>query len=84
MGCLIERGYYKLTGKKVGGWFGRVWVIGWFTIIARPMVFFEAEYGWIRNGIIFSQEAKGEDSMINWVIYALGLPGPLDWKRILA
>lgn len=80
-GCVLERAVYKATGRKVGGWWGRVWMFTWFWLVSGPMVRAELDHGWPARTAQMARESGGSDRLGPLILRALGLPGPIDWKN---
>jgi len=47
IGCILERAFYKVTGRKVGGWWGRVWMWVWVMGTGSGMVEEYYRIGWV-------------------------------------
>jgi hypothetical protein len=47
IGCILERAVYKVTGKKVGGWLGRMWMWTWLVFTGKGMVEEYYRIGWV-------------------------------------
>jgi hypothetical protein len=80
LGCIGERLFRQITGKRVGGWWGRIWM--WSVVLYFSQAWVEEDLasGWagsMRGGI------KPEQSIVVWAMSALGL-GPLagEFKEI--
>lgn len=70
LGCVLEREYYKRTGKKMGGWTG--WCIFWGTMLLLGMPTAAREYGIGWGGRLRSELGGPQASLAAWVAYALG------------
>lgn len=42
--CIIERAWWKITGRRVGGVFGWIWVMFWSVVLSLPLL--EVDYTW--------------------------------------
>ncbi|KAL0569782.1 hypothetical protein V5O48_012174 [Marasmius crinis-equi] len=38
VGVMLEAGWYRLTGRKVGGWAGRIWMYAWGVVTMSTIV----------------------------------------------
>lgn len=47
LGCILERAYYKITGKKVHGILGAIWVWTVMYNLSQPIVSTEYSSGWV-------------------------------------
>ena len=79
-GILLERAYYHATGRRVGGWAGRVWTWTFTAVVSWDLVEHEWSSGWagdMRGELATSPES----SAVEWAVYALGWgPRPLNPK----
>jgi hypothetical protein len=72
IGCILERAFYRVTGRKVGGILGWIWTMGMMCLCAGPMVDWSYSSGW--TGVT-REAVMPEQSMVVWTVWALGL-GP--------
>ncbi|WRT66070.1 uncharacterized protein IL334_003022 [Kwoniella shivajii] len=64
LGCVSERGFYKFTGKKVGGIWGRLWMWSFLIVSSRLLVssLWETERHWNQgNGEVI------QGSLTDWI-----------------
>lgn len=78
IGCVAERAYRQVTGKRVGGLVGRIWTWTVLYLASQPMVASEFSTGWFgAMRAIFATQPQ--TSMVCWLVYALGWgPHPAD------
>ncbi|ORX35112.1 hypothetical protein BD324DRAFT_652826 [Kockovaella imperatae] len=78
--CILERGYYKYTGRKVSGFSGMIWTWATVFVLSRPMVAHEWSSGWA--GAMRDSLAKDPNSSpIVQIFHRLGLgPSPEQMK----
>lgn len=71
LGMELERQFYRIMGRRVGGWTGRVWTWAWFTFCGYFMMRGVAEIGWL-GGIrrVFAEDRR--TSVVEWVLYLCG------------
>jgi hypothetical protein len=77
----MERAFYKATGRKVEGWWGRIWMFAWFWLVSGPMVRADLVHGWPARTAKMAGESGGEDRLLPLLLHGLGLPGPIEWSR---
>lgn len=70
--CSAERLYKNITGKRVGGWAGRIWVWVGFVVCMYPGVVSLTENGWVAA---LRNEIAGEKSVVEVVLWKLGWTG---------
>ncbi|ORY31802.1 hypothetical protein BCR39DRAFT_525445 [Naematelia encephala] len=71
LGCVIERAYYKRTGRRVGGVTGWIWTCAFVMLTAVPMVELEYSNGWA--GTMRDSLARDRSlSPVEWIVYLLG------------
>lgn len=76
-GCLLERAFYKVTGKRVEGWWGRLWFWSWIILVSQPQVRFELESGWVSRARAMALE-RPEERVTNHILALVGI-GPMSW-----
>lgn len=77
MGCMVERQFYHWTGKKVGGWTGRIWGIFVLTIGAYPVVKMWVNTGW--SAVVRATfDEDGGFSLVEFIAERIGL-GEVEW-----
>lgn len=72
-GAVLERAFYKITGRRVGGPLGRLWVYAVVLVSAYPMnmhMYGIGQVGDIRGEL---STALRPYSLAEWTAYALGL-----------
>lgn len=76
--CALERGYGKLTGRRVGGWAGRIWMWSCMLVVSEPIVAHMYANGWA-GCMRGSYGTMRWMSLVEWSVWALGLgPSPLE------
>ena len=80
LGCVVERAYYKSTGRRVGGWVGLLWAWLWLCFVARDLMNFEARQGWVAATRRLAEQNGPDGQLFNYVLYYVGMPSPFDWK----
>ena len=72
IGCILERQFYRSTGRRVGGWWGWIWTFSVILLLCGPLVDHEWSSGWA--GSMRGELAKhAKMSPVEWGAYALGL-----------
>ncbi|KAI6046699.1 hypothetical protein EDC04DRAFT_3102774 [Pisolithus marmoratus] len=61
IGVIIEHAFAQMTGRRVGGWIGRVWMVVWLLIWGNMMVDGHARAGFFAssNTFVTATPAKG-------------------------
>lgn len=72
LGGELERRFYRLTGKRVGGWPGRIWATSWFFLCTVILAKGLAESGYL-GGVRRAYEEDRTISVVEWGLYALGI-----------
>jgi hypothetical protein len=69
MGCILERAVYKITGKKVGGWLGRMWMWTWLVVTGQGMVGEYYRIGWVgmMRGTFVLNGFSPADGLGRWI-----------------
>ena len=67
--CSLERVYRNITGKRVEGWAGRVWMYAGFLVAMYPGVVSNTEVGWVSA---LRNEICGENSILEQGLYLAG------------
>lgn len=81
VGCIAERAFYRLTGRRVGGIAGWIWTWTFMYLTALPTVEHEYASGWV--GVMRDVlSKKPEQSLVVWAVYALGWgPHPMSYHK---
>jgi hypothetical protein len=68
VGCILERVYRNITGKRVSGWRGRIWTWGWLMFWAGSMVSEYYRTGWIGlvRGSLHEGGMSPADALVKW------------------
>jgi hypothetical protein len=72
MGLELERQFYHRTGRRVGGWAGRLWTWSWLLLCGYSITRGVAESGFL-GGVRRSFEEDRAASPVEWVLYAAGV-----------
>ncbi len=74
IGCALERQFYRITGKRVGGFWGAVWTWTFVLVVSIPIMDYEWSSGWA--GVMRGELAKTPRmSIVEWAVWGLGM-GP--------
>jgi hypothetical protein len=68
VGIILERLWWQVTGRKVGGTKGNVWAFGWVVVWGNLVV-----DAWARKGLMGSVFFKQGGRPVNVVLRLLGL-----------
>ena len=72
---MLERTYKRVTGRRVGGAFGRVWTWVGLILCMYPGVRQLTEIGWVSA---LRNEIAGDKSMLEILLFKMGLaPEPI-------
>lgn len=71
VGCVLERAYGRYTGRRVGGWYGRAWMLIFLLVTGRPMVDEYYRIGW--PGMMRGTLVAEGISPAAWLAYAFGV-----------
>jgi hypothetical protein len=78
IGCILERQFYRFTGRRVDGFWGWLWTWSFLAVISAPNVDFEWSRGW-QGCMRGTFEGFPVTSPVLWVAYWLGHgPSPKD------
>lgn len=75
-GCIMERAYYKGTGGRVRGWYGRAWLWTWLVLTGWGMVNEYYRIGWV--GMMRGKLVEGGTSPAEWLARSLGIAPSAD------
>ena len=79
--CLVERTFYKTTRRRVGGIWGRIWLICCLAAVGSVWAKNEWTHGWAKY-IRLKARAQPETGPLNWLLYGLGVvkTPPTEWQ----
>jgi hypothetical protein len=77
IGCIFERLYRQCTGRRVGGWSGRVWTWTWMILTAGTMVVEYYRTGWVgmMRGKLHEGGMSPADGLARWIGVGTGKEG---------
>jgi len=68
---MLERQYYQITGRRVGGVYGLIWFWAVMLSASVPLVDYEWSSGWA--GVMRGELARNPTiSTVEWVIWYMG------------
>lgn len=70
VGCIAERAFYRSTGRRVRGWWGRAWMCAVLLSAGWPMVNEYYRMGWV--GMMRGPLHLAASSPGAWLAYTLG------------
>ncbi|CAD6580694.1 MAG: hypothetical protein TREMPRED_002807 [Tremellales sp. Tagirdzhanova-0007] len=74
VGCVLERQFYHMTGKRVDGRWGMLWTWTFMLVVSVPIVEYEWSSGW--TGAMRGELSRNKQfSMVEWLVWSLGF-GP--------
>ncbi|KAI6125247.1 hypothetical protein EV401DRAFT_1938643 [Pisolithus croceorrhizus] len=65
---IIEHAFTQITGRRVGGWIGRVWTIVWLLMWGNMMVDRFARGGLLASSRVFGNAAQAKEIVERYVI----------------
>jgi hypothetical protein len=71
IGCIGERAFYKTTGRRVKGWWGRAWLYSWILLTGWGMVNEYYRIGWV--GMMRGKLVEGGTSPAEWLARWAGI-----------
>ncbi len=78
--CVLEQQFYHITGRKVRGWLGRIWMWSCLIVVAWAWSANEWHSGWaaeMRN----QSRARPQEHLLCWILYGLGITDhPTKWN----
>lgn len=69
IGCILERYFRNITGKRVGGWSGRIWLWSFMIISCGGMVGEYYRVGWVgmMRGALVEHGLSPAEGLASWV-----------------
>ncbi|KAG8920432.1 hypothetical protein FRC00_010033, partial [Tulasnella sp. 408] len=63
VGLVVERLFRQITGRKVGGWFGNLWVFAFIITTIQPMA-----KAWLERGYLETSPIPADFSLVERVV----------------